>query len=94
MDTITFAAADWAAGAADRITIVAPTVVPGAGEIGPHEFPPGGAQLVQVYRDAVAPDINQVTVTVTINLTTGSITLIKAAAVANFDGRVVIGGSS
>ncbi len=85
----TFAAGDWAAGAANRITVKA-TGVPGPGELGPHELPTGGAYHVSVFNSTGAPITVGVDAEIEIALATGDVTIKKAGLATPFAGRVVI----
>ena len=83
-----FAAADWAAGTTNRITIVQ-AGAPGAGEIGPHGMAIASSYAVQVYRDANDRLVN---LGVEVDPVTGDIDLIKAPAAPAEDGRVIVIG--
>lgn len=91
---ITFEVADWGAGTANTIRIIA-SGIPGAGEVGPHELPvEGKAYAVTVFKDGVGALTIGVDVGVEIDLGSGLITLTKAGLAAPFDGRAIITGSA
>lgn len=84
-----FAASDWMAGVQNEITIVQ-SGVPGAGQLGPHNFPIGRAYHISIFRQDGPPVLTGVDVEVKINLTSGDITIKKAGLGQPFPGRVII----
>ena len=88
---VSFAAADWDAGATKNVIKVIQTGVPAAGEVGPHGLLASGSYVVQVINTDLTPD-EQVDVEVQF-AANGDITLRKASKMADFAGVVVIVGS-
>jgi hypothetical protein len=84
-----FVAGDWAAGTPNEITVIA-TGVAGAGTLGPHELPTGGAYHVSVFNSTGAPITVGVDAEIEIALATGDVTIKKAGLATPFAGRVVI----
>lgn len=85
-----FTASDWSSGTVNEIEIIREGI-PGAGQLGPHEFPLGVAYSVSVFESGGSPVIIGTDTEVQINIDTGSITLRKAPLGPNFSGRVIIG---
>ena len=83
-----FKAADWDSGTVNEITLIR-TGIPGAGEIGPHEYDAGGPYQVLIFKE-VGNIVTQVDVEIETNLVTGDITLRKAGLAPSFDGRAVV----
>jgi len=91
---VTFAAADWAAGTPNQVSIIA-TGIPGAGEVGPHLLPvTGKAYSVSVYQDGVGSLVLGVDVGLNMDLSTGEIILTKTGLAPAFDGRAIITGAA
>ncbi len=87
---LAFAGGVWAAGVVDQITITQ-SAGPAAGEIGPHGLDVADSYIVQVY-DTSGADSILVGTEAEVDPATGNITLIKAPAVADFAGTVIIIG--
>lgn len=86
-----FTAADWAASPVNTIEIPNEAPITSPGQIGPHELGTDRSYHITVWRSDGTPVLIGVDVEVSINLSTGLITLRKAALAPHFDGRVVIG---
>lgn len=81
-----FVAQDWRG--LNHIYVI-PVGVPSLGEIGPHELPVG-TYNVNVYRFIGSGIVKEVGVMIIVDRSTGLITMIKAARVPAFSGRIVI----
>ena len=88
-----FITTDWTSGANSREIKIIQSGVPGAGELGPHEFTAGVPYAISVFKDSPAPVIVGVDLEMDISLTTGNIILRIAPLSTPFDGRVIISSS-
>lgn len=89
---VSFAAADWDAGATKNQIVVLQTGSPAAGQVGPHALVLGPTYLVQVTNTDLTPD-EIVDVEVQFDPATGNITLVKANGAKAFSGIVTIAGA-
>jgi hypothetical protein len=89
---VTFAAADWDAGATKNSITILQTGAPAAGQVGPHALTVSGSYVVEVINTDLTPD-EKVDVEVQYDSVTGNVTLKKAPKAADFAGVAVIIGS-
>lgn len=85
-EEVLFDVGDWL----NNQIFIIPQGVPGAGEVGPHRLPIGGAYSVTVWQDLPGSNSRVVHVSTYVERTTGRIRLLKAGGAPDFSGRVFL----